>query len=221
MAFLLCAAAVLQVSPAFAQPANRAPFRFEGGVGIVWDGTQSLGMRAATETTGSGGSLPLFNTSSELGAAAGIDGRVGVRLSHSFTVEAEASYLKPQLRIAISADAEGAAPLTASETIQQFTIGANLLWMLPGSRSARFRPFALAGGGYLRQLHEQATLLETGRFYQLGAGVEALLSSARRFHTKGLGVRADLRALIRAQGVAFDSGSNTSPAVGVSAFVRF
>ncbi len=29
-AFLLCAAAVLQVSPAFAQPANRAPFRFEG-----------------------------------------------------------------------------------------------------------------------------------------------------------------------------------------------
>ena len=221
-AFLLCAAAVLQVSPAFAQPANRAPFRFEGGVGIVWDGTQSLGMRAATETTGSGGTSPLFNTSSELGGAAGIDGRVGVRLSRSFMVEAEASYLKPQLRIAISADAEGAAPVTASETIQQFTIGANLLWMLPGRMwSPRFRPFALAGGGYLRQLHEQATLLETGRFYQFGAGVEALLSSARRFHTKGIGVRADLRALIRAQGVAFDGGSNTSPAAGVSAFVRF
>jgi hypothetical protein len=51
--------------------------------------------------------------------------------------------------------------------------------------------------------------------------VEALLSSARRFHTKGMGVRADLRALIRAQGVAFDGGSSTSPAAGVSAFVRF
>ena len=70
IAFLLGAAAVVQVSPAFAQPANRAPFRFEGGVGIVWDGTQSLGMRTATETTGSGGTSPLFSTSSELGGAA-------------------------------------------------------------------------------------------------------------------------------------------------------
>jgi hypothetical protein len=182
--FLLCAAGVLQVSAAFAQPANPVPFRFEGGFGIVWDGAQSLGTRTATETTGAGGTLPLFSTSSELGSAAGIDGRVGVRLSRSFVVEAEASYLKPQLRIAISADAEGAAPVTASETIEQFTIGANLRWMLPGRRwSPRFRPFALAGGGYLRQLHEQATLLETGRFYQFGAGVEALLAPGRRLHT--------------------------------------
>jgi hypothetical protein len=222
IAFLLCAAAVLQVSPAFAQPATPASFRFEGGVGIVWDGGQSMGTRTATETTGSGGTSPLFSTSSELGGAAGIDGRVGVRLSPSFVVEAEASYLKPQLRIAISADAEGAAPVTASETIEQFTIGANLRWMLPGRRwSPRFRPFALAGGGYLRQLHEQATLLETGHFYQFGGGVEALLVPARRFHTQGIGVRADLRALVRAQGVAFDGGSETSPAAGASAFVRF
>ncbi len=220
-ALLVCAALLLRVAPAFAQPANAVPFRFETGFGIVWDGAQSLGARTATETTGSGGTLPLFSTSSELGGAVGIDGRVGVRLTRSFVAEAEASYLKPQLRIAISADAEGAAPVTASETIQQFTIGANLRWMLPGRRwSPRFRPFALAGGGYLRQLHEQATLLETGHFYQFGGGMEALLA-ARRFHTKGLGVRADLRALIRSQGVAFDGGSKTSPAVGVSAFARF
>jgi hypothetical protein len=220
--FLLCAAAMLHVSPALAQSPAPRPFRFEAGIGVSWMGREPIGTRTATETTGAGGTSPLFNTSSELGGAAGFDGRVGVRLSRSLVAEAEAAYLKPQLRIAVSADAEGAAAVTASETIQQFTIGGNIRWMLPGRRwSPRLAPFALGGGGYLRQLHDQATLLETGRFYQLGAGVETLLASGRRFHTTGVGVRADLRALIRSKGIAFDAGSKTSPAAGVSAFVRF
>ncbi len=35
------------------------------------------------------------------------------------------------------------------------------------------------------------------------------------------GVRADVRALVRTKGVAFDDGGHASPAAGVSAFVRF
>jgi hypothetical protein len=220
--FLLCAAVLLQVTPAFAQPSAPPSYRLEAGIGVIWIGQEPIGMRAATETTGPGGTLPLFNTSSELAGAAGFDGRIGVRLSRSLVAEAEGSYLKPQLRIAISADTEGAAAVTASETIQQFTIGGNVRWMLPGRRwPRRLAPFALAGGGYMRQLHDQATLVETGRFYQFGAGVDALLVTARRFHTRGVGARADVRAVVRAKGIAFDGGSKTSPAVGLSAFVRF
>jgi hypothetical protein len=220
--FLLCAAAMLHVSPAAAQSPAPRPFRFEAGIGVSWMGREPIGTRSATETTGAGGTSPLFNTSSELAGAAGLDGRIGVRLSRSLVAEVEASYLKPQLRIAISADAEGAAAVTASETVQQFTIGGNIRWMLPGRWwSSRLAPFALGGGGYMRQLHDQATLLETGRCYHLGAGVETLLASGRRFHTRGVGARAEVRALIRSKGVAFDTGSKTSPAAAVSAFVRF
>jgi hypothetical protein len=220
VSFLLCAAAMLQATPALAQP-SAPPYRLEAGIGVIWIGREPIGTRTATETTGAGGTSPLFNTSSELAGAAGFDGRIGVRLSRSVVAEAEGSYLKPQLRIAISADVEAAPAVTASETIQQFTIGGNVRWMLPGRWPRRLAPFALAGGGYMRQLHDQATLVETGRFYQFGAGVDALLVTARRFHTRGVGARADVRAVVRAKGIAFDGGSKTSPAVGLSAFVRF
>jgi hypothetical protein len=209
-------------SSALAQSAAPPAWRVDGGVGVLWIGRQALGDTAATETTASGGKAALFTSSSELAAAAGMDGRVGVRLTRSLVAEAEVSYLKPQLRIAISGDSEGAAPVTATETVQQFTLGGGVRWYLPGRVwSPRFAPFATAGGGYLRQLHEQATLVDTGRYYQVGGGVSALIARGGRFHTKGFGARFDARAVIRSKGVAFDGGSKTSPAAGVAIFVRF
>ena len=207
--------------PAVAQTADPAG-RVDVGIGFLWIGRQPLGMLTATETTASGGTLPLFTGSRELAAAAGLEGRVGVRLMTSLFVDAETSYLKPQLRIALSGDAEGAAPLTAAETTEQLTVGASVRWYVPGRIwSSRFAPFVTAGGGYLRQLHEKATAVEAGRFYQVGGGVSARLFQGGRFHTKGVGARADVRALIRSKGVAFDAASKTSPAAGLSAFVRF
>ena len=218
----MLAAAVLSASTAHAQSAAAAVSRFELGIGARWVGGEALGARTATETTGAGGSSTLFSTSTELAGRGGVDGRVGVRVSRSLVAEIEGSYLKPQLRVAISGDAEGAPAVTATETIQQFTIGGNVLWRLPGRRwSTRFAPFAIVGGGYLRQLHDQATLVETGRFYQAGGGVTALLSSRRHFHTRGIGIRADMRVLIRTGGVALDDGSMVAPAAGLSLFARF
>jgi hypothetical protein len=210
---------VLGISPAAL--AQSAP-RVEVGIGVQWIGQQPMGTRAATETTSSGSTTALFSTSSELAGAAGVDARAGVRLTSSLDAEADASYVKPQLRIAISGDTEGAAAVTAAETLQQFTIGGGVRWRVPGRDwSPRFVPFATAGGGYLRQLHEGATLAETGRYYAFGGGVSTLLVTARPFHTKGVGARLDVRAIVRSKGVAFDAGSTTSPSAGVSAFVRF
>jgi hypothetical protein len=221
-ALLLAAAAIVAPSAAYAQASDPPAFRVEAAVGVSWIGRQPLGSGSANETTGTGGTSALFSASSELGSAAGVDGRIGVRLGRSLVAEAEASYATPPLRIALSADAEGAAAVTAAETIQQFTVGAGVRWSLPGRRwSPRFAPFVSAGGGYLRQLHDQATLVETGRYYQAGGGATCLLVTTPHFHTKGIGARVDARAVVRAKGVAFDGGSKTSPAVGVSAFVRF
>ena len=221
VALVLAGAVLLQARAAFAQAADPLSSRVEAGIGALGIGRLPLGDKAATETTASRDSQTLFHLSSELAGAAGFAARLGARMTRSLVVEAEASYLKPQLRIALSGDSEGAAPVTATESVQQFTIGGDVLWYVPMRRLRRVAPFALAGGGYLRQLHDQATLVETGRFYQLGGGVSALLVTGRHFHTKGAGVRVDARAVIRSKGVAFDGGSKTSPAAGVSLFVRF
>ena len=220
-AFVLAGAAMVPAPVAFAQSADPPASRVELGIGVVWIGRQPLGATAATETTAGGGKQTLFTASSELAAGSGFAGRAGVRLTRWLVAEAEGSFAKPQLRIALSGDSEGATAVNATETIQQYTIAGGVLWYLPVRRTPRFAPFATAGGGYLRQLHEQATLVETGRYYQFGGGASVLLVAGRHFHTKGVGARVDARAVIRSQGVAFDGGSKTSPAAGVSLFVRF
>lgn len=219
-AWLLAGAALAPVQ-ARAQSADPPASRVEIGVGVIWIGRQPLGDTAATETTGAGGKQTLFTASSELAAAGGFSGRAGVRLGRSLAIEVEGSYVKPELRIALSGDSEGAAAVTAAETIQQFTIGGAVLWHVPVRRLPKVTPFATAGGGYLRQLHEAATLAETGRYYQVGGGASFLLVSGRHFHTKGMGARVEARAVVRSKGVAFDGGSKTSPAAGASLFVRF
>lgn len=219
-AFALAVVAGLQVPSASAQSGPQP--RFELGIGTLWMGHQPLGEVSANETTSTGGSLKLFDASSDLASAAGVDGRVGVRVTRSLVAEVEASYAKPQLRIALSNDFEGATPVTATETVQQFIIGAGVVWYVPGRvRTPRLAPFAMAGGGYLRQLHDRATLVETGRFYQFGGGAAFLVTSRPRFHLKSIGARIDVRAIVRSKGVAFDAGGHTSPAVGASLFVRF
>jgi hypothetical protein len=205
-------------------PPAPQPGRLEVALGSLWMAHQALGSNSANETTSTGSSLKIFSTSSDLAGAAGLEGRVGVRVGRGLEAEVDASYAKPLLRIAIiSTDVEAVAPVTATETIQQFTIGAGVVWYLPyrARRTTRLAPFVMAGAGYLRQLHEAATLLETGRFYQFGGGVKYLLVSHPTKPLKGVGARLDVRALVRSKGIAFDAGHFTSPAIGASLFVRF
>jgi hypothetical protein len=220
IAAVLAGIVLLPAWPVSAQTAVLSS-RLELGAGVLWMGQQALGDTTVTETTSTGGTRTLFTASSELAAAAGFAGRVGVRLTRSLVAEFEGAYLKPQLRIALANDVEDAASTTATETVEQFTVGGGALWYLPGVGTRRVAPFATVGGGYLRQLHEQETFVETGSFFQFGGGASILLVTGRHWHSTGIGARVDARAVIRAKGVSFDGGSTTSPAVGVSAFVRF
>jgi len=124
---LLATISTLHAAPAIAQPGPTRS-RVEIGVGLLGIGSIPLGARAASETTASGGTSVLFSTTSELGGAAGLEGRIGVRVTESIGLEGQVSYVKPELRIAVSADAEGAAAVTAVEAIQQFTIGGRALF---------------------------------------------------------------------------------------------
>ncbi len=215
-----CAAVCgLSASAAHAQTAMDGG-RFEIAVGVAWTGSLSLGSVAATETSPSAG-FTLFSTSTELAAAPGVEARVGVRLTPVLEVEGSSSYAQPRLQTAVSGDFENGAPVTASDALHQFTVDgavvANITRWRIGSRAT---PFALAGAGYLRQLHEGGTLAVTGQTYFAGGGIKYLLAS-RPHGLKGVGVRADVRALARRKGVAFDTYLHTSPVVAASLFVRF
>lgn len=223
MALLVAAGLLsLRVSPACAQSSQGAPGRVEMAIGPLWIGRHALGSSDANETTGTGGHLTLFSASTELASASGWEGRVGVKLWRSLEAEASATSATPEIRSQISNDLEATTPVTVTERIQQFTVGGGIVWCPPLGRSpSRLAPFVTAGGGYLRQLHETATLVQTGQFYQFGGGVKVLFASRPRSRLKGFGARVDARAIVLSKGVAFDSSRHTSPALGASLFVRF
>jgi hypothetical protein len=214
---------VLEVRAAHAQAAPATgPGRIEASVGALWIGRQPLGAADMNETTPTGGTLKIFTTASELSSVFGFEGRVAVRVLHSLELEVEGSYGQPELRVAISGDSEGAAALTAVETVQQFTIGGGAVWYVPYTLfGSRLVPFVTGGVGQLRQMHEDRILLETGRYVQVGGGLKYFFFSRPGGLVNALGARVDVRALVRTGGVAFDESGHASPAVGVSAFVRF
>jgi hypothetical protein len=220
---VLCIVSVGDVGSGNAQslPAT-GPGRLEVSLGPLWIGHQTLGSNDATETTPGGSSLKIFGASSDLASVAGLEARIAVRLIRSLEAEVEASYGRPQLKIALSNDIENAPPVTAIEPVEQFTIGAGAVWYVPFRPwTSRLAPFVTAGGGYLRQMHEGRTLLETGRYYQIGGGVKFLLFTRPRGLVNAIGARVDARAVVRTKGVAFDEGGHASPALGASVFVRF
>jgi hypothetical protein len=218
-------AAVVAVGIGHARPSAAQtvePGRFELGIGPLWVGRASFGSSDANETTSAGGRFPLFSTSTELSSAAAMEARLGVRVWRRFEAEASASYGRPVLRTAVGNDAEGAAAVTATETLEQLTIGGGVVWYPPRpGLGRRLTPFVSVSAGYLRQLEEAGTLAVTGHEYQLGGGAKYLFASRASSHIKGIGVRLDARMAARTGGVAFDPRTRYAPALGASLFARF
>jgi hypothetical protein len=215
-------ACLIHSAPARAQSSDALPGRFEIAAGASWLGPMSLGSRDANETTSTSGTSTLFRTSTTLAGAPGVNGRIGVRLTRSLMVEGEASIGHQDLRVEITNDQEvvGNATLTAAERVEQFTVGGGLVWYAP-VHTSRVTPFLTGGGGYLRQLHETATLVVTGRYYQFGGGVVYPLTTRSAARLKSMGLRFEALALLRVNGVAFDSSAHLAPTAGASFFLRF
>jgi len=218
-AFAAIALLGMAAGDAAAQPAAIESGRIELSAGAAWLGSQAFGSADANETTSANAPFRLFSTSSELGRAAAFDARVGVRVAGALVVEADASYSRPELRITTSSDVESASGVTAVERLQQYLIGGGATWYVP--TASRVALFVTGGGGYLRQLHDRALLVQTGRYYQVGGGAVYLLSSRSAGALKATGIRADLRATIFKDGVALDGSTHVAPAVAGSFLVRF
>jgi hypothetical protein len=74
------------------------------------------------------------------------------------------------------------------------------------------------GVGYLRQLHEERTLVESGQQYYAGGGVRFWLRG-RPDSARSLGVRGDIRMNFRANGIDFENQTRLSPSVSLLLFV--
>jgi hypothetical protein len=160
----------------------------------------------------------LFRAESTVEASAGAEFRIGLGLSRDFAIEVGVGYSRPGLRTALSQDAEADAIAIEAEQLAQYVIDVGATWQLPRPVFAgRVRPFVTGGVGYLRQLYDDRTLVETGRIYYAGGGVRVWLrgGDGRR---QSVGIRSDVRATWRQAGVEFEDKTRLWPAVTAMIF---
>ena len=213
------------VGTAAAQPAGPGlRHRFEVSFGGLWIGGAALGSDVAELRANRvpADSFTLFTTDSRTEAAPGLDAKVGYWLTRSIAVEAGFVRVQPELRTRVGADPEGAAALTAVEKVDQYFIDAGIVWLVDRLRfRERTVPFVSAGAGYLRQLHEGRTLVETGQVYHLGGGVRHALLTRDRGAIRRVGLRFDARAYVLVDGVQLEERPRTHAALSGTVFVAF
>lgn len=189
----LASLAVIGTDRAEAQIAPPPSGGFEVSVGAGWLGGAGLGEQPADLRTASGSAFRLFESDTHLGGAGSFEARVGFALTRRFTVEGRAAIAKPELQVVASSDAELQGSFTAVEDIDQYVFDGGVLVHLDELEAFGLRPFASGGLGYVRQLHGDQQLVETGHLFYVGGGVlRPLFSRSQGFIQSG-SIRADLR----------------------------
>lgn len=216
------ALAVVPAGPAAAQapgPAPRLEVTVGGGLLTGADaGGANADLRANTLQPQP---FRLFTSSATFDRAAVVEARAGVPLTRRFGVEALLLFGRPELGVSVASDAEGAAPLTVVERVDQYLIAAGIVVMLDELGLGRMVPYAAGGAGYLRQLHEGRTVVEHGHLYYLGGGVKHWWLARDRGVIRSAGVRGDAQLYVLVDGIAFDDRSRRHAAVTGSVFVGF
>jgi hypothetical protein len=218
----MAACCLLAPPSALAQPAPAfRPQRFTVSAGAVASAGYRVGDVTASlrrNTLGNPPPFTLLEAQSDLTRAIGIDGRLGFALTRTVAIEVGAAYAQPELGVTIARDPEATGEAFASERIQQYVVDVSGIFQLPLAMGQRTRPYVIAGGGYLRQLHEGRLLAQTGQTLHLGGGLHYWfggLTTARR----PFGARAEVRYVLRRGGVEFEDRSRGYPALSVLAFV--
>lgn len=197
------------------------------GLGATLSGSEPLGARTIeTRAVAIGTATPpgftLFRADSTLGRGLGGDLVVILPVTASLAVELRGTAGRRTLTTRISADPEGASGTASSERVTDAEIGGRVSWLLPaGPWPRRLRPYVAAGGAYLRQLHQDRVLVETGRAWRIDAGTHVWLREARRGAGLALGASTELGWHWRTGGITFDDGARSSPAATARLFVAF
>jgi hypothetical protein len=220
VALIVCAGALAWPRPAAAQP------RLEvGASGAWWDG-YALGDRRAAITgpqMPTGSPVTLFDTSSTVLPGPGAEVRIGWRLLRGVYAEATGGLGVNDLETRLSNDVEQAPATTVATTLTQITIEGGGLVEVATLRMAggHLVPFASGGAGYLRQVHEDRVLIETGRTIYVGGGVKWRSSATKpRGLVQRLSVRADARLVSRTAAVDIDDTRRNYITVSAGVLLR-
>ena len=166
--------------------------------------------------------FPLFTAESRLERAPGLLVRAGVALTQRIGVEAGLTITQPTLHASVTADVEGAPSLSIEEQFDQYFIDGSVVIAIPElGIGDRLVPFASAGAGYLRQLHEGQTLVDEGQVYHFGGGVKYWLWTRPAGIVRAMGLRGDVRGYVMRRGFSLEDGARSHPAIAGSVFVVF
>lgn len=184
-----------------------------------WIGGAELGTTEASLITNqvpTGATTALFTTSTSLGAAPVGEGRLGLRIGGGWYVETGMAYARPQFRVNVRGDVEGAPDVTATTSISQYIIDGGLQYRWTGRRVS---PFVTGGGGYLRQLDAPRTTASTGAVYYGGGGAVVRVSPGRRGLWGHVALRADARVVWLRDGIILNDQRDPTISVtgGISA----
>jgi hypothetical protein len=224
---IVAASAVLVLAasaPAYAQATEPPVRRLEVSIGGGWSGGAGLGSSDANLRANMSPAEPLrlFSTDTRMRGTATLQAEAGFAFNRRWGVEGGMVMSRPELQTSISEDAEGAPPITVGEGIDQYQFEGRLIVLLNEIRlGPRTIPFAVAGAGYLRQLHEGRTLVEEGHVYHAGGGLKHWFLARESGLVRAAGVRIDARLYLRVAGIAFEDGPKPHGAVSGSAFVTF
>ena len=220
---LIAALGLCPTAAAFGQddPSVR-PRRLTVSAGGAFAGGYPVGDITAhlrRNTTGTPSPFPLLRAESSIERAAGPELRIGVAVTRSLEIEVGGAYATPQLGVTISQDDELAEGAFASERIEQYTVDVSGVYLIPRlTIASRVRPYVVAGGGYLRQLHEGRLRVETGGTMHVGGGLRYWLRGGGP-KQRAYGARAELRYVRRTGGVEFEEQARSFPSVSLLAFI--
>jgi hypothetical protein len=221
---LVCVAIVLAASDA--ARAQEAPLlrahRFTLGAGLVWSGGYDIGdATAELRGNGPGASAPpvtLFTSDAHVTSATSPELRIGFSMTRRLALEFGMSVTQPHVEVAIARDMEAPSQKLPGETLEQYVFEGGATWQVPVRIGSRLAPFIAGGAAFLRQLHEDRTLAETGQIYHAGGGARYFL---RGGHGPGraVGLRGDARVNFRRNGIDFDNTMRTYSTLSLSVFV--
>lgn len=219
LAALLCIAA----APADAQEAPQLrDNRLSINAGVSWLGGYHVGAATARLRGNGTGLTPppftLFTTDSRFSSALAPEVRVGLSVTPRLALEGGASLSQPRIAVSIGADPETAAQELPGEQLQQYVFDGGLSWQLPITMGRRLAPFVTGGAGYLRQLHEDRTLAETGRIYYAGGGARYWLRGGQG-RQRPAGLRGEFRMNRRSKGIDFEDKSRAYPTFSLFLFI--
>jgi hypothetical protein len=194
------------------------------GAGVVWSGAYDIGDATASLRGNGPGATPpdvtLFTAESRVTPTTSPELQAGFGATERLAVEFGVAFTRPHIGVEIAGDAEAPSQELPGERLQQYVIGGGVTWQMRIRMGARMAPFVSGGAAFLRQLHEDRTMAETGQIYYAGGGARYWL---RGGHGAGraYGLRGDARLNLRRKGIDFEDKMRIYPTFSLSVFVGF